>query len=358
MPVQKKTVTLIFAGIVLFNVVFGIVALIRGHRSPVDPRLTHQQLAIARLADIHTLFYTPASHADLLAARPDLIAPSELPFAQAVQMPATFRLLDHQRQFSALLLYGDPTTYKPLLHHLGQSRDFILTWLDNATLIFRRAGATPWTEADLNATAAQFTGENRSRFLAGAATRLIAIDQFPIARRALDAAQPDGAHLPEYWTALALYDGQVAHWPDALDSVNRALALDPAFTPALTTKANILYGAQRYDEALAITDKVIATYPDDPSMLFLHATIAHQAHSYDREIAALTHLIQLAQAQGISVTGYRIYLGQAYAETGQAMPSLTQFQQALDSPDISPEQRKFAQDCVDKIHEKTNPTPQ
>ena len=356
MRVTKQTVVLIFGGIALFNLVFGVAALFLRRGDAVDSRLGHEALALARLGDAHALFYTPASHGDLAAARPDLTAPeAERGFAQGVQMPSVFRALDHERHFDAVLLYGDPTTYEPLLRHLGETRDFVLTWLDNATLIFRRAGARPWTEGDLDATAGLFKGENRARFLAGAATRLIAMEQFPMARRALDAAAADGGRAPEYWTALALYDGQVAHWPEALDAVNRALALDATFTPALTTKANILYGAERYDEALAITDEVVARYPDDPSMLFLHATISHQAHAYDREIAALTHLIQLGEAQGISTTGYRIYLGQALAETGQAMASLAQFQQALGEPDISPEQRKFAQDCVDKIHAKTDP---
>ncbi len=343
-----------FAGVVLLNLVFGICALVRAHHAPADPRLAGEQLAIARLDDVHYLFFPPGSHADLQAARPDLVsAADERAFAQAVQTPNVFRSLDHQRQFDAVLLSGDPTTYRPLLKHLADTKDFVLTWLDNSDLIFRRIGATPWTESKLTATAAQFQGENRSRFLAGAATRLIAIGQLPIARRALDDAQADGKELPEYWTALALYDGEIAHWPDALDALARALALDPEFTPALTTKAQILFGARRFDEALAISDKVVEQHPDDPSMLFFHATLAHQAHSYDREIAALKHLIDMAEAQGQSTTGYRIYLGQAYAESGEAMLSLIQFQTAVESPDVSPEQRDFAEDCIGKIRQKT-----
>jgi predicted Zn-dependent protease len=121
----------------------------------------------------------------------------------------------------------------------------------------------------------------------------------------------------------------------------------------MATKAQILFGARRYEEALAISDKVVEQNPDDPSMLFLHATISHEAHSYDREIAALKHLIEMADAQGQSTTGYRIYLGQAYAETGEAMLSLVQFQDAVNSSDISPEQKEFCEDCIGKIRQKT-----
>jgi len=347
-------VLLAFAAVVLLNLVFGIVMLVRGHHEAVDPRLLHEGLGIARLGDVRYLFFTPGSHADLAAARPDLVAAGdERAFAQGVQMPAVFRRMDHERQFDGLLLSGDPTTYKPLLQELARSKDFVLTWLDNSVLIFRRYGARPWTEDDLRGAAGQFAGENRARFLAGAAARLVAIGQLPMARRALDVAGPLGGNVPEVWTAQALYDGEVAHWPEAMAALDRALALDGDFTPALTTKAQILFGARRYDEALAISDKVVEEHPDDPSMLFLHATISHEAHAYEREIAALKHLIELAEAQGESTTGYRIYLGQAYAESGEAMPSLIEFKKAVDAVDASPEQRKFAQDCIDKIRAKT-----
>jgi tetratricopeptide (TPR) repeat protein len=136
-------------------------------------------------------------------------------------------------------------------------------------------------------------------------------------------------------------------------ALDKALALDPDFTPALTTKAEILYGARRFDEALAISDKVVEAHPDDPSMLFLHSMISHEAHAYDREIAALRHLIEMAQAQGIPTTGYDVYLGQAYAESGDAMQSLIEFKKVADADDASPEQKKFAQDCIDKIHDRT-----
>ena len=354
---QKKTVIQAFGALVLLNLVFGVVALVHWHGvPPPDPRLEGEQLAISRLVDAHTLFFPPGSHADLLRVRPDLVsAADERAFARGLQTPVIFRELDHERHFDAVLLSGDPTTYKPLLKDFADSRDFVLTWLDNANLIFRRNAVTPWTEADLGVAAAQFQGVNRSRFLAGAATRLVAIGQLPMAKRALDAAAGDGGRLPEYWTALALYDGEVAHWPEALAALNSALELDADYTPALTTKAQILFGARRYEEAMAITDKVVEEHPDDPSMLFLHATISHQAHSYDREIAALKHLIDLADAQGQSATGYRIYLGQAYAESGHAMSSLIQFKEALEAPDISPAQKEFAEDCIAKIRAKTQP---
>lgn len=357
MHVTKRTVALGFGGVALLTLAFGIGVLFLNRTEPVDGRLEGERLALERLGDARYLYYTPASHGDLAASRPELVAVAadERAFARAAQDPGLFRGLDHARQFDALLLAGDPTTYKPLLEHLAEERDFVLAWLDNAALVFRRPGAAPWTEAQLTEEAGRFAGENRARFLSGAARRLVAIGQLGMAKRALDGAAGEGGRLPEYWTVLGLYDGQVQHWPEALEALDRALKLEPGYTPALTTKAEILFGARRLDEALAISDEVIEAHPDDPGMLLMHATISHQAHAYQREIAALQHLIELAQGQGASTTGYRIYLGQAYAESGQAMPSLVQFQEALRAGDASPEQRRFAQDCIDKIRAKTGP---
>ena len=331
----------------LATIIFGVVMLVQGHHDPVDPRLQGEAMGLSHLQDVHYLFYTPGSHDDVAGARPELLVELkfEKEFARASQAPEVFREYAHLRRFDAVLLSGDPTTFEPLLRHLGDSPDFVLTWIDSEVLIFRHVGAKPWSEADLRATADALKGENRARYLAGVAKRLVAIGgglQMALAKRALDEAMPLGKRIPEMWTALALYDGHVGHWTDALDEVNKALALDPDSTAALTTKAEIFLGAKRLDEALDISDKVVEKHPDDASMLFMHATIAHQAHAYQQEVAALKHLIALAEAQGHSTTGYQIYLGQAYAESGDAVNSLAAFKVVLAASDASPGQKKFA----------------
>ena len=45
-------------------------------------------------------------------------------FAQATQDPKLFRKLDRELRFEALWLLGDPSTYKPLLDHLLEAKDF------------------------------------------------------------------------------------------------------------------------------------------------------------------------------------------------------------------------------------------
>ena len=87
-------------------------------------------------------------------------------------------------------------------------------------------------------------------------------------------------------------------------------------------------------------------------MLFLHARIAHQAHAYQSEIGVLKTLIELARKEGAPVTGYRIYLAQAYASSGEANPSLEQFNMALTDESISVDQRAYITDSIARIRNR------
>ena len=72
--IRKKNLLLAFVALVLLNLVFGIVVLSSGGHRKTDPRLLGERLGIEHLGEVHHLFYAPYSHADLQAARPDLIA--------------------------------------------------------------------------------------------------------------------------------------------------------------------------------------------------------------------------------------------------------------------------------------------
>jgi len=82
------------------------------------------------------------------------------------------------------------------------------------------------------------------------------------------------------------------------EQVERALAADSDFLPALATKTQLLYGMRRFSEAYEVSLKLIAKVPDDPNLLFYHAKIAHEAHAYKAEVAALEKLIAQADEVG------------------------------------------------------------
>jgi hypothetical protein len=53
------------------------------------------------------------------------------------------------------------------------------------------------------------------------------------------------------------------------------------------------------------------------------------------------------------VGGYRIYLGQAYASTGDATRSVDSFMLALNDPDLPNDQRAFARENIARIKKRT-----
>jgi tetratricopeptide (TPR) repeat protein len=319
------------------------------HRAIHNPELTEPRWAVAAVR-AHALFFTPAAKAELQAHKPELASDADArAFAQAMQNPALFRQLDHTRHFDAVLLCGDPSAYRALLQHLLETRDWVLAYLDHTSVIFQRPPATAWEEQSVAAMKEKFTGKERAIFLTQVAGKLLAVGKTTSAKTCLDEAISLDKNSPETWTQLSVYDGQINRWADALAHVDKALALDRDNAFALTTKAQILFGARRFSEALTFSNQALEQNPQDPGMLFFHAKIAHEAHAFYQEIDALKKLIAMAEKDQQPVSGYYIYLGQAYAADSQAKPAVEQFEKAAAANDLTPKQREFVQECITRI---------
>lgn len=356
LPVQKRSVLLATFVLVFLNLLAAVVYLTRAPKQarPANPELTEPRRAVETLSDARKLYFTPAAKTELQARRADLLPAEadERAFTRAAQDPALFRQLDRRIHFDAALLCGDPAAYRPLLRHLIESPDWVLTRLDSATLVFRRAPAAAWDESALAGEAEKFTGADRAAFYTVAAGKLLAIGRPGPAKECLDKALALDRKSPGAWTQLAVYNGQIGRWTDALANVQEALSLDENFPPALAARAEILFGAKRFSEALESSRRLMEETPNDPAALFLHAKIAHEARNFTQEAEALKRLIALAEKQQQPAAGYRIFLGQAYAHEGSAQPALEQFEKAAASDDLTPEQREFVRDCVARIKDR------
>ncbi len=322
----------------------------------VSAELATPMLAIDALAG-QTIYYNGATRPWLLSRRPELLSAEEKDdgsertraLAQAVQSPPLFRQLDRRLRFDTLVLVGDPSEYRPLLDHLLEAKDWTLTYLDHTSLVFKRGTVRAWQPGDLAAIRKHFGKQEEPIFLAQAATKILALRKSPEAKRLLDEAQALDAKAPDVWSALAVYRMNRGEWSQALTNVDRALALDPDFLPAIASKTQILFATRKFDDALTLSNRLLAAHPDDPRLLFYHAKIAHERHAYGEEIDALEKLIALAEEGRRPTSGYRIYLGQAYAARSEAQPAIAEFSLALADPDLSKEQRKFAEDLLAQI---------
>ena len=308
-----------------------------------------------------SIYYNGPARPWLLAQRADLMMPddrdanSELSraFVQAVENPKLFRQLDRKHHFDTLLLVGDPSQYRPLIEHLMEAKDWTLTYLDHTSLIFKRAGAREWQPSDLDALAPTFpSARDRAAFFAQTAVRLLAVRRGADAKACLDKAQALDDGLPEVWNGIAIFRMNRGEWTPAMTKVDRALALDANFLPALATKTQILYSTKKFSAAYDLSRKLIEAYPNDPGLLFYHAKICHEAHALTDEIRTMRRLVDLAEKAEWPATGYRLYLAQAYAKDGQARPAIEEFNRILADADISKEQRTFAEDTLAQIKER------
>jgi len=346
-------------------VLLAIVAIIFLGRPPShqeNPLLESPVIALQTL-QAKSLYFNGVARPWLVSQRPDLLTDADRSdssdaahaFSQAVLNPNLFRQLFRQYHFDALLFTGDPSQYRPLLDHLITTKDWKLSYADHTSLVFRRDLEKPWQISDLDPVRAKFANapsHDRAIFLAQTGVKLVAARELDAAKLVLDEAQQLDDHLPDVWNGMANYHMAKSEWRDAFSEVDRALHIDGNFLPAVATKTQLLYGSKRYSEACDLSRELITKLPDDPNLLFYHAKIAHEAHAYKEEIDALLKLISRAQAENQPVSGYQIYLAQAYAKTGDAGRSMDQFFLALEDPDLSDEQRSYVEESIVRIKKK------
>lgn len=327
-----------------------------------NPLLDTPRLALEAL-EAKVLYFNGPAQPWLLALRPDLLGTENRDvhsaharrFAQAVANPALFRELDREKRFDTLLFVGDPSQYRALLDHLVERKDFALTYVDHTSVVFKRP-ATPWTTKDLATVRARLghpSPAEMAEFLARSAAKLAAAHREPEAKALLDEALALDARCVEAWSALAGYQMNRGEFADALIAVDRALSLDAKHLGALATRTQVFYATKRYNEAYALSQRLVAQLPEDPNVLFKHAQIAHEAHAYKTEIATLEKLIALAEIEQRSTTGYRLYLAQAYTAAGDGKPAIENFTRVLADPELPADQRKFSLETIERIKNRT-----
>lgn len=309
----------------------------------------NQAARISMVGDLAKLLPEPARDMQSLFSRG---------MAQAVQDPRLFRELDRQSRFDEVWLVGDPSSYKPLVEHLLETRDFTLGFIDHTSLIFRRGGES-WSQAQIDSLGAKFP-ENRDRAyaLALTAAKLIAVRQTEPAAKLLREAEAASTQVPEVWAGWSTYQMVQGRWDKALEAADRALAIDPESATGIACRAQCLYATKRFGEAWNEGERLLAKRPDDPAMLFYHAKLAHEARAFQAEIASLRKLIGIAERAKANVSGYRVYLAQAYAATNDADGALDEVTQALLDTTLPKEQRQFADELLAQIKRAMTQEPQ
>ena len=332
-------------------------------RSAADPMVSMPLLAMEAVSG-KALYYNGPARPWLERKRPELLAADDpvasaeklRAYAQAVLDPKSFRRLDRQYRFDALLLLGDPSEYRPLLDHLHATKDFLPVYVDHWAIILRRDAARSWQAEDfapVRAKIARLEKFERAMCLARAATKLAALRMFAESQALLDEARQLNGDSKDVWSGYATLHMNRGEWQDAMTSADRALGGGTEPLSALAVKTQVLYATKHFSEAFELSKQLIERLPEDPNLLFYHAKIAHEAHAYQAEIAALEKLIARAEADARTVSGYQIYLAQAYASASDAPRAIDAFMRALDDPDLPQDQRDFARENIARIKKRT-----
>jgi tetratricopeptide (TPR) repeat protein len=330
-----------------FRTLFFLVALpwlLPGCQRPnsVDSRLQtpHELAAAAEHTRAKNIFTNPRARA-LLHDQADRLAPATPEDAAAALAPKTWRRLDREKRFDAVLLAGPAGEFEPLLKHLVDSPDFRLVRVDNWGALFVRGAPSPYRPPDPGDVPHDFSrASERGAYLSQMGLMLEAVGQDSNARAyssaAIEAAPKEAiVHVGAAALALARKD-----YEQAIAHSRRALELDPHNIGALEITARTLADAGAPDQAWAVANELKSRAdPNDMNVLFLHARLANAAHAYGAEQDSLERLLKLAGAQGLPTVDYRVYLGQCYAHQGLARPALEQLELAAKTPDLTAKQR-------------------
>ena len=273
-----------------------------------------------------------------------------------VNDPKAWRVLDRQWRYSAVILSGEPASFRALLDHLRQSGDWVLSRVDATSIVFLRAPAKAWGVEQPEALLAHFsksTKQEQAVVLSQVAHRLLVLGLSPEAETLLQAALTKDPKSAMATAGMASIQAAQFQWEEALRWSESALRLEPGYPPALVAKASALLSLKRANDALDITRQLVdKRQTTDGAHLALHARAAHAARAYQEEIEALLQIIALTEKRALPTGGWRIFLAQAYAANTQGEPAIKQFELALKEPDLTEAQRGFALKGIERIRDR------
>jgi len=240
--------------------------------------------------------------------------------------PEKWRAEDRAKPFSAVLIAGRVFEAKPLIRHLLDSPDWYLARVDNQGLLFLR-GQKP----DRAATAVPDFDTQRERavYLAQYALNLeMAGFKTPASSSMEEALNLGGKDYEVLFRAASLSASQ-SLWERARKQATAAAKARPGAYEADYLLALSLLQTRAFDKSFECTSELRRKYPDDPSVLLLHARAARALHDYSAETKTLDRLLQLAEDSDSPTARIHIFLAQSWAQRGFPEQAISHYRSAL-----------------------------
>ena len=339
---------------------------------PPTPMIVTPSLVLTDLT-AKSLFFSNEARGWLLKLRPDLLAEDDRApdsarsraVRQANVNPKLFRQLDRQVRFDTVLLLGDPSGFQRLLDHLIEpepsKRDFQLVYMDHWSYVFKRGNVKPWEPADaetLRAKMAGLSAGDRAIFLSKTAAKMLAIRENAEARKWVEEALALDGDSVDALAGMANYQITLGKWKEAEALADKALEKNADFVPALAAKLVAQRATKHFLDAFRTSKRLNTLIPEDPVRLFQHAETAREARLRAEQVKALERLIKLAEDEGRPTGSYEFYLGDAHiylsTEDAAHVPlAIEHLRKALADQTLSAEHRKFAEERMATIRERT-----
>ena len=240
--------------------------------------------------------------------------------------PEKWRAEDRARPFSSVLISGRVFEAKPLIQHLLDAPGWYLARVDNQGLLFLR-GERP----DLASSPVPNFGSARERavYLAQYALNLEMAGFRTLATTSMDEALSLAGKDYEVLFRAASLSASQSHWERARKQAAAAAKAQPGGYEANYLVALSLLETRAFDKALECSSKLRAKYPDDSSVLLLHARASRAAHDYSEETKTLDRLLQLAKENNTPTARIHIFLAQSWAQRGFPEQATSHYQAAL-----------------------------
>lgn len=346
----SSAAVLFFVGMALA----GIARSVLSWRNPArDPRLWLPTSEAGLLADHRAITFVspsamvPATLAGIASVMPRADAES------AMKTVSGWRASLRDIGWNAVFLAGSETEISPLLEHLMVAPDWRLVSVEPTGWVFLRESGP---DVPLSKPEAVQLGNARKTALALAAlsARFEAMRAIPSAREAIERALTLD---PGSWAVrvqAASFAASRKRWQDVIEQSREALRLNARSPQARMLLALGLLESGNIREAAEAAESATQAAPRDPSTHLLLARAHRVAHDFPSEITTLKHLLALLENLHQPTATTLTYLGQAYAEIGNAQASKKSFREALASGQLTPTDARSVQEALKTIESRSN----
>lgn len=340
--------TLLLCGFALWNAVWN------WNSSRRDLTLT-APIELTRLAkgEGNRIFSNPSAHATLLllGVQPGV---SLVDSAVLSGQPSRWRSALREKDWNVVVLAGPSAEFQPLLNHLLTSPDWRLDALTNFGWLFKRerGPSIPLPKAeeiDLGnpADTALYLAQLSSRFddMKASGSARAAIE------RALELAPKD----PIVRLHAANFALARERWQDVGSHARASLRSDPSLSLAHALVARAKFESGDFESAEKSARSALQIAPSDLPTRFLLARIQRANRDFRAEAETLERVVEDAHKAGLPVAGYLAYLGQSYAQVGNAPAAAKNYREALATNQLDEEQTQAVREALAIIESRTAP---